>query len=196
MRSVAPATVLLAALLAGCATGDIQVSEAALTDRPDARVVGWTADESPRLVFSPEDEEVTIRLRFDFNYRAVYEWYKVEWLAPGGVPYKVVSLRTEFGSHRDLKASLKIRGKMASRMPGVWRVRVWHLGREEEPDRLLVARLFRIEAPTAQMLAAGLTPVDPPRAEADRPLAGAVRPALALAPPLSQLSPCGILQRH
>ena len=91
------------------------MSEAAITDRADARVLGWTADEEPRLVFSPEDEEVTVKVLFEFNYRAVYEWYRIEWIAPDGSPYQVVSLRTDFASHRDLKASLPIRGKMASR---------------------------------------------------------------------------------
>jgi hypothetical protein len=157
---------LLAALpvLGACTTDAIVVSEVALTDRPDARVLGWSADEEPRQVFSPEDEEVTIKVLFEFNYRAVYEWYTVEWIAPDGSPYQVLSLRTEFGSHRDLKASLPIRGKMASRMPGIWRVRIWLRGREGAPDRLLAARIFRIAPPSKAQLARGLTPVDRPGA--------------------------------
>ncbi len=164
---------LAAALLAGCGTEAIVVSEAAVTDRPEAQVTGFTASEEPKLVFFPEDEKVVLKLLFEFNYRAVYEWYKVEWIAPSGEPYKVVSLRTDFGSHRVLTADLGIRGKMASRMPGVWQARIWLLGREGAPDRLLVSRLFRIAEPTPQMLVAGLTPVDPPPAAAERPLAGA-----------------------
>jgi hypothetical protein len=152
------------AVLCACTTDAIVVSQVALTDRADARVLGWTADEEPRQVFSPEDEEVTIKVLFEFNYRAVYEWYTVEWIAPDGSPYQVVSLRTEFGSHRDLKASLPIRGKMASRMPGIWRVRIWLRGREGAPDRLLAARIFRIAQPSAEQLARGLTPVDRPAA--------------------------------
>jgi hypothetical protein len=159
-------------LLTGCGTQAIQVSEAAVTDRPDARVTGWGADDPPRLVFSPEDEEVTVKVRFAFNYRAVYEWYTIEWLAPDGSPYKVVSRRTEFGSHRDLQASLGVRGKMASRMPGLWRVRVWLQGREGAPNRLLVARLFRIQTPQEAGIDVALTRVDPPPADAERPLAG------------------------
>lgn len=158
-------------LLAGCGTQAIVVSEAAIADRPDARVVGWTAQDTPRQVFSPEDEEVALHARFQFNYRAVYEWYRVEWIAPDGSPYKVVSLRTDFGSHRDIKASLKIRGKMASRMPGLWRARLWLQGREGAPDRLLISRLFRIAEPTPAMLAAGLTSVDEAPASTERPLA-------------------------
>jgi hypothetical protein len=156
--------------MSGCATEDIVVSEVAMTDRPDASVVGWAADESGRQVFSPEDEAVTIKVLFDFNYRGVFEWYKVEWIAPGGVDYRVVLRRTDFASHRNLQASLKIRGKMASRLPGLWRVRISLRGREGAPDRELVSRLFRIAEPTAKMIAAGLTAVDPPDAIAGRPL--------------------------
>ena len=126
---------------------------------------------NPRGRFSPEDEEVTLRALFEFNYRGVYEWYKVEWIAPDGSPYKVVTLRTDFASHRDITASLKIRGKMASRLPGLWRARLWLRGRENAPDRLLVSRLFRIAEPTPELLASGLTPVDEPRPSARRPLA-------------------------
>ena len=43
---------LATSLLTGCTTQDIVVSEAALTDSPESRVVGWTADESPRQVLS------------------------------------------------------------------------------------------------------------------------------------------------
>jgi hypothetical protein len=168
--------------LAGCATDAIQVSEAALTDRAEARVTGWSAAEPPRLVFSPEDEEVTLKVLFEFNYRGVYEWYKVEWVAPDGIPYKVVTLRTDFGSHRDLKASLKIRGKMASRMPGLWRVRIWLRGREGAPDELLVARLFRILEPDAAVLARGMTPVDAPAPDGERPLAAAAAPGAGPVP--------------
>lgn len=165
---------LALAALSGCTTDAIVVSEVAITDRVDARVVGWTADEEPRQVFSPEDEEVTIKVLFEFNYRAVYEWYTVEWVAPDGSPYQVLSLRTDFGSHRDLKASLPIRGKMASRMPGIWRVRVWLRGREGAPDRLLAARIFRIAPPTEEQLARGLTAVDRPSGAGPRPLAGGI----------------------
>jgi len=162
---------LIFSVLSGCATEDLIDSAVAITDRADASVVGWTANESGRQVFFAEDEEVTIKVLFDFNYRGVYEWFKVEWIAPGGVSYQVVSRRTDFASHREFKASLKVRGKMASRLPGLWRVRVSLLGREGAPDRELVSRLFRIAAPTAQMIAAGLTPVDPPVADQQRPLA-------------------------
>lgn len=168
--------------LAGCGTEAIKVSEAAITDRPDARVTGWTADEDSRLVFSPEDEAVVIKLRFDFNYRAVYEWYTIEWVAPDGSPYQVVSRRTEFGSHRDLTASLDVRGKMASRMPGLWRVRVWLQGRDDAPDRLLAARLFRILTPEEAGVEGALTRVDAPAPDRPRPLASGA-PALAAAPP-------------
>lgn len=154
--------------LGGCATEDILVSEVAITDRPDASVVGWSATESGREVFTPEDEEVTIKVLFNFNYRGVYEWYKVEWIAPGGDPYQVVSRRTDFASHRDLQASMKIRGKMASRLPGLWRVRVSLLGRDGAPNRELASRLFRIAQPSAEMIAAGLTPVDAPEADQQR----------------------------
>jgi hypothetical protein len=125
-------------------------------------------------VFSPEVEEVTVKVLFEFNYRGVYEWYKVEWIAPGGVTYQELSRRTDFGSHRDLKASLKVRGKMASRLPGLWRVRLWLRGREGAPDRELVSRLFRIAEPSAQMIADGLTPVDVPDSQRNRPLADKV----------------------
>jgi hypothetical protein len=178
-----PWLLVLAALgLHGCTTDAIIVSEVAITDRADARVVGWSADEEPRQVFSPEDEEVTIKVLFAFNYRAVYEWYTVEWVAPDGSPYQVLSLRTDFGSHRDLKASLPIRGKMASRMPGIWRVRIWLRGREGAPDRLLAARIFRIAQPSAELLARGLTPVDGPPGTGTRPLASEPSLEVASAP--------------
>jgi hypothetical protein len=67
-----------------------------------------------------------------------------------------------------------VRGKMASRLPGMWRVRFWLRGREGAPDRELVSRLFRIAKPSAQMLAAGFTPVVVPDSLRDRPLAGQV----------------------
>ena len=60
---------LIFSVLSGCATEDIIVSEVAITDRADASVVGWAANESGRQVFSAEDEEVTIKILFNFNYR-------------------------------------------------------------------------------------------------------------------------------
>jgi hypothetical protein len=164
-------SILLVSALSGCATEDIVVSEVAITDRPDAAVVGWSANEPARETFSVEDEEVTIKVLFNFNYRGVYEWFKVEWIAPGGAAYQVVSRRTDFASHRDFKASMKIRGKMAARLPGLWRVRVSLQGRDGAPDRELTSRLFRIAPPTAQMIVVGLTAVDAPDAVQQRPLA-------------------------
>lgn len=178
---------VLLASIQGCTTDAIIVSEVAITDRPDARVLGWTADEEPRQVFSPEDEAVTVKVLFQFNYRAVYEWYDVAWIAPDGSTYLALSLRTDFGSHRDLKASMPIRGKRASRMPGIWRVRVSLRGRDDAPDRLLVARIFRIASPSAEEIARGLTSVDVPTGPREHPLAG--RPVTHAAEGTLQASP-------
>ena len=155
---------------AGCTTDAIQVSEGALVADAKYRWLLSTR-EGERTVFSPLDEKVVLSVRFDYNYRASYEWYKVEWIDPTGAPYKVVSTRTEFGSHRDLKAELEIRGKRAAVLPGLWRVRLTHLARDQEPDRVLISRLFRIEEMTPEMRAK-LT-IDAPNSER-RPLAGAL----------------------
>jgi len=133
--------------LAGCATEAIKVSDGALVDKVDYQWI--SSDRSrARALFYPSDEKVTLSVRFDYNLRAAYEWYRVEWIDPHGKPYKVVSTRTEFGSHRDLQAHIKIRGKMAARLPGLWRVRLYHLNEDGSTDRLLFARLFRIAAAT------------------------------------------------
>ena len=152
----------------GCATEDIDVTSGALASQVNYHWLTSTRKEE-RSVFSPTDEKVVLSVRFDINYRASYEWYKVEWIDPTGRPYKVVSTRTEFGSHRDLKAELAIRGKMAATLPGVWRVRLSLLGRGEEPNRVLISRLFRIEAMTPAMQRTER--VDAPSA-GSRPLAG------------------------
>ncbi len=130
-------------LLVGCGTEAIKVSDGNLVDKVERQ---WLiGDQSKaRAVFSPEDEKVTLSVNFDYNLRAAYEWYRVEWIDPNGKPYKVVSTRTEFGSHRALQANIKIRGKMAARLPGLWRVRLFHLDEAGNKERLLFARLFRI----------------------------------------------------
>jgi len=155
-------------VLCGCTTDAINVSEGALAEDVHYQLLISSRD-GEKAVFSPLDEKVVLSVRFDFNYRASYEWYKVEWIEPSGRPYKVVSTRTEFGSHRDLKAELKIRGKMAAGIPGLWRVRLSHLGREGEPDRLLISRLFRIQEMTPAMRAS--LQIDAP-GDGQRPLAG------------------------
>jgi hypothetical protein len=180
------AAALCAALATGCTTDAINVESGALVE--DVSYL-WlmTARDGEKAVFSPLDEKVVLSLRFAYNYRASYEWYKVEWIAPGGEPYRVVSTRTEFGSHRDLRAELPIRGKRAAALPGLWRVRVSHLGREGEPDRELISRLFRIEPVTPEMLAE--VPIDAPGAGL-RPLAGDL-PADAVPAGLEQESLTG-----
>lgn len=167
-----PVLGLVCGFVSACGTDAIVVSESVLAERQVKAQWLGSDDQAGKLVFSPEDEQITLSVRFQFNYRAVYEWYKIEWLQPDGRPYKVVTTRSDFGSHRSLKASLKIRGKMAARMPGLWRVRVWLRGRKKAPDRLLVARLFRIDEAAPSTLAGVATPVDPPAADLPRPLAG------------------------
>ncbi len=148
--------------LAGCGTEAIIVSDGALVNKVDYQWILSTRTE-PRTVFYPDDEKVTLSVRFEYNLRATYEWYRVEWIEPTGKPYKVVSTRTEFGSHRDLQASIKIRGKMAAKLPGLWRVRLYHLDEEGNIDRLLYARMFRIAAaPSAETSTAAVpAPEDP-----------------------------------
>jgi len=131
------------ALLSGCGTETIKVSDGALVDHVDYQWLG-SERKTVRSVFYSDDEKVTLSVHFDYNVRAAYEWYRVEWIDPAGKPYKVVSTRTEFGSHRDLQADIKIRDKMAAQRPGLWRVRLYHLNEEGVQDQLLFARLFRI----------------------------------------------------
>lgn len=132
-------------MLAGCGTEAIKVSDGALVDQVDYQ---WlNSDRSrARVRFTPDDEKVTLSVHFNYNLRAAFEWYRVEWIDPNGKPYKVVSTRTEFGSHQDLQAAIKIRGKMAARLPGLWRVRLYHLNEDGSKDSLLFSRLFRITA--------------------------------------------------
>ena len=156
-----PACAFLA--LAGCSTEFIKVSDGALVDKVDYQWI--TSDRSEvRTVFYPDDEKVTLSVRFDINFRASYEWYRVEWINPQGKPYKVISTRTEFGSHRDLQATIKIRGQMAADMPGLWRVRLYHLNAEDHTQRLLFARLFRIAEAPAPKTETAATPAqsEPP----------------------------------
>ncbi len=135
--------VCLSALLSGCGTESIKVTDGALVDSVD--YLWLTSDRTKaRAVFSPNDEKVTLSVNFSYNFRAAYEWYRVEWIDPNGKPYKVLSTRTEFGSHRDLQAFIKIKGQMAAKLPGLWRVRLYHLKEDGTIDRLLFARLFRI----------------------------------------------------
>ena len=135
--------ICLSGLLSGCGTETIKVSDGALVDSVD--YLWLTSDRTKaRAVFSPNDEKVTLSVNFSYNFRAAYEWYRVEWIDPNGKPYKVVSTRTEYGSHRDLQAFIKIKGQMAAELPGLWRVRLYHLKEDGSIDRLLFARLFRI----------------------------------------------------
>jgi hypothetical protein len=135
--------ICLSGLLSGCGTETIKVTDGALVDSVD--YLWLTSNRSKaRAVFSPNDEKVTLSVNFSYNFRAAYEWYRVEWIDPNGKPYKVISTRTEYGSHRDLQAHIKIKGQMAAELPGLWRVRLYHLNKDGSIDRLLFARLFRI----------------------------------------------------
>ncbi len=145
-------------LLAGCGTEAIIVADGALVNKVDYQWIISDRSEA-RTVFYPDDEQVTLSVRFKYNLRATYEWYRVEWIDPQGKPYKVVSTRTEFGSHRDLQASIKIRGKIAAKLPGLWRVRLFHLDEEGNKKRLLYARLFRIAAAPAPETSTAAAPV-------------------------------------
>ncbi|MCP5151411.1 MAG: hypothetical protein H6983_24175 [Ectothiorhodospiraceae bacterium] len=140
-------TVVLASAagLAGCSKDAMQVSSASLTD--DATYL-WLASVrgEARSVYSTEEDQVALAVRFAHNFVGTYYSYTIEWIAPNGNTYLRAPQRTRFGSHMEMLATLPIRGTGAGRLPGRWTVRLSLEG------RLLHEAEFEILTPT--MLAA------------------------------------------
>ena len=149
---------LVAASLCGCSAQALRVTGAE-TSVEEARGALPGFRPEPREVFGADDERVTLNVRFGRNFVATFFVYQVEWLAPGGRSFRRAPVRTHWGTHRTLSASLPIRGTPAARLPGRWTVRLFLHGRE------LVERHFRLVEDTP----AGASP-DP--ASAPSPASG------------------------
>ena len=127
--------------LCGCSAEALRVAGAE-TSVEATRVALPGLRPEPREVFEAGDERVVLNVRFGRNFVATFFVYQVEWLAPGGRSFLRAPVRTHWGTHRTLSASLPIRGTPAARLPGRWTVRLFLHGRE------LVRRHFRlVEAP-------------------------------------------------
>jgi predicted small secreted protein len=138
--------VLLAVLVAGCATPDgtgrdVRVAQSNLYAEPVWYDWFGGVGEKPRRVFSIDDEQATLAVRFARNREAVYYSFRAQWLFPGGSVHLDAPARTRFGTHRELVTSLPIRGHPPARFPGQWTVRLLlH-------DRVLVEHRFEIRTP-------------------------------------------------
>ena len=125
------------ASLCGCSAEALRVAGAE-TSVEEARVALPGFRPEPREVFETGDERVVLNVRFGRNFVATFFVYQVEWLAPGGRSFLRAPVRTHWGTHRTLSASLPVRGTPAARLPGRWTVRLFLHGRE------LVQRHFRL----------------------------------------------------
>ena len=114
-------------LLSGCAAtvDDMRVDYAVLSER--ATSYGFFAnDKNPKTVFDHTEEQVTLRVRFNFNLVASTQRFRTVWVEPNGQTYVAGPVSTVFGSNRDLIVSLKLGGTSAANKPGLWTVRVFH----------------------------------------------------------------------
>jgi len=168
MRARAGTAALLALLLAGCSAGALQVSEAGIGETASYFWLGSRL-EGARERFSPADRRVTLAVRLAPNLIGYYQTFRVEWLAPGGGVYLRAPAFTRWGSHQELAVSLPIAGTPAARLPGRWKVRLFH------GERLLVERTFEI-VPAARAAGQG------PRGAAKEPARGADQSLGAPAP--------------
>ena len=116
-------------VLAGCSAEAIRVADSEISDdSTHGWLIGSTTE--PKTTFTTQDERVTVTVRFGLNYVATYFVYDVEWIAPGERLFLREPVRTQWGTHRVLIASLPIRDQPAARLTGEWRVRVHLQGRQ------------------------------------------------------------------
>lgn len=124
-------------VLLGCSADAIRVTDSEISDESThAWLFGSTSE--PKTTFTTQDEKVTMTVRFGLNYVATYLVYEIEWIAPGNRLFLREPMRTQWGTHRVLIATLPIRGQPAARLTGEWVVRL-HL-----KDRQLIERRFEL----------------------------------------------------
>ena len=142
LRNCGPlAGLVLAFALGGCSKEAVSVSESTIA--PDEATYFFLSsdDDQERSVFSTEDRQVTLSVRFSYNLVATYFLYHVNWIAPAGHVYLKGQIRTEYGTHRELTTVMPVKGEAPEQMPGRWRVELYLSG------RLLTTREFDIVAP-------------------------------------------------
>ena len=94
----------------------------------------FTEDKQPSTVFSVDDEQVTLHVKFAYNIVANTQTFRVTWFEPSGKPYVAGGVKTVYGSNDSLIVNLKIAGTTAALKPGRWRVKM-HRGAEELVNR-------------------------------------------------------------
>ena len=134
-------TLVLASQLAGCTVEGLQIQDAELAADSKTTLL-MTSPDGPKSAFTTQDEKATLVGTFGYNFVATYLVYTVKWYAPAGHAYLTETIRTQWGTHRYIVATMPIRGETPSRMPGEWEVVLSHKGRE-----LLRKKFTIVEAP-------------------------------------------------
>lgn len=124
------ALVAAAVASAGCA---VKVEEAVISKGATSYWL-FTEDKQPTTVFSVDDEQVTLHVKFAYNIVANTQTFRVTWFEPSGKPYVAGGVKTVYGSNDSLIVNLKIAGTTAALKPGRWRVKM-HRGAEELVNR-------------------------------------------------------------
>lgn len=113
--------------LSGCAVtvDDMRVDYAVLSEGATSYGI-FANDKNPKSIFDRAEEQVTLRVRFNYNLVASTQRFRTVWTEPNGQTYVAGPVSTVFGSNRDIIVSLKLAGTSAADKPGRWTVRVFH----------------------------------------------------------------------
>ena len=126
--------VWLVLVFVGCARS---VKESGLSPQAGSRFfyIGRT---SPKTLYTVEDEQVTYWAKFDWHPNPWVKNLRVEWIDPSGGVFLSREIETSWGTEY-VVTRLPIKDNYPSRLPGDWKVRLYH-----GDDRLDEAR-FTIE---------------------------------------------------
>ena len=128
------AVLLSGALLGGCTAW---VSDVTLSESADYLwLVSTTSD--PRERFAADEPQVTLSVTFTPNLFASFKSFRVDWIDPENHFHERHYIRTQWGSHRHVIASMPLAGTAAAHKLGRWRVELWYR------DQLLAQRPFEV----------------------------------------------------
>ncbi len=126
--------ILLVLVFVGCARS---VKESGLSPRAGSRLF-YFSKSSPKTLYTVEDEQVTYWARLDWHLNPWVRNLRVEWIDPKGDLFLSRKIETSWATE-NVVTRLPIRNNYPSRLPGDWKVRLYH-----GTDRLDEAR-FTIE---------------------------------------------------
>jgi len=119
----------------GCA---VSVQDSGLTTEAGSRWL-YVSKSRPKTIYSVNDEQITYWAHLDLQLPRPFKHFRIEWVDPQGKVFLSKKIKNSYGTNDIIVTTLPIRDNYPSRIPGDWKVRIYH------GDKLLDQARFTIE---------------------------------------------------